>query len=279
MANNTWASQAVAAGTGIAGSLINLRTNRLAREQSVENQNKSIIANRQQSMLDFALQNRQIQKMNEYNAPINQVKRLEDANLNPALMYKGAPQNVQTQMAKYNRPEQNFTTLPKKPLDVAMGMQLYQDTAIKAQQTNNLKAQYDNIRANTANEIIKTGLNSSSLRVKTATEQYQMDFIREQAWKTAHERVNAATTNEILQVKKKQDKLNYAMTLDRQEWSKRGINPNEGQQLKQTVLRYLKKQKVNSVHDLQPEQFRELNLILTASGLSSALGKLVPTIK
>ena len=160
-----------------------------------------------------------------------------------------------------------------------MGMQIYQDTAIKAQQTNNLKAQYDNIRANTANEIIKTGLNSSSLRVKTATEQYQMDFIREQAWKTAHERVNAATTNEILQVKKKQDKLNYAMTLDRQEWSKRGINPNEGQQLKQTVLRYLKKQKVNSVHDLQPEQFRELNLILTASGLSSALGKLVPTIK
>ena len=120
--NNGWASQAVAAGTGIAGSLINLRTNRLAREQSVENQNKSIIANRQQSMLDFALQNRQIQKMNEYNAPVNQVKRLEDANLNPALMYKGAPQNVQTQMAKYNRPEQNFTALPKKPLDVAMGV-------------------------------------------------------------------------------------------------------------------------------------------------------------
>lgn len=50
---------------------------------------------------DLSMWNRQ----NEYNSPASQRKRLEEAGLNPALMYGSAPQNVSTTLPKYGSRE------------------------------------------------------------------------------------------------------------------------------------------------------------------------------
>jgi len=74
-------------------------------------------------------------KMNAYNTPLAQRQRLEAANLNPALMYKGAPQNTTNTMPKYNPPGQPTYT---HKIEMAS---LHQDLRLKAAQASKLEAE------------------------------------------------------------------------------------------------------------------------------------------
>lgn len=114
------ASGAQQAGTGLFGWIGAKRARRFAREQQQTAY--------QQDLKMWNLQN-------EYNTPANQRKRMEEAGLNPALMYKGAPVNTSQTMPKYQTVDQPTYT------HKVQAMSLYQDLRNKKAQADLLEAQ------------------------------------------------------------------------------------------------------------------------------------------
>lgn len=109
-------------------------------------------------------------RMNEYNTPENQRKRLEEANLNPALMYKSMPQNVATQMPKtqkYDTPVAQWN-----PLNGIQMLSGYQDVKIKKGQEESIKQ--DVVRKKLENTYLGKQLN---LDVNSKSLQYAFEQI------------------------------------------------------------------------------------------------------
>lgn len=88
---------------------------------------------------DLEMWNRQ----NQYNSPMEQMKRLRQAGLNPNLMYgKGTTGNA-SQLPKYQKPTPEH---PFMPLQIGNLMDMYQNVQMKKQQIDNLKKIGDNLR-------------------------------------------------------------------------------------------------------------------------------------
>lgn len=83
---------------------------------------------------------------NEYNLPANQMQRLQDAGLNPALIYGNAAAGGQAaairsaETPKYQAPRANFNYTPLRAPDV---LSAYQNFEMRQAQIDNLKAQED----------------------------------------------------------------------------------------------------------------------------------------
>lgn len=89
---------------------------------------------------DLEMWNRQ----NEYNLPVNQMERLDEAGLNPNLMYgTGSGANVAKEMPRYNAPTANFDF---NPLNIAGMLSQFQDIKVKQAQADNIKAQTETRR-------------------------------------------------------------------------------------------------------------------------------------
>lgn len=160
------------AGIGAASSGIN---SWLQNRRSRQNTNKTIRANKELAQYQYAQEMEQLKYMNEYNAPANQRARLEDANLNPALMYKSAPSNVQTEMPKYNRPDVDYNVSPVQIPNPLESMADYYDVRIKNQQVDNMKSQQENTDMDTA---LKAADKAKRL-TETAKTQFDLDLASE----------------------------------------------------------------------------------------------------
>lgn len=91
----------------------------------------------------FGLEQQAVNQQNEYNNPQNQIQRLKDAGLNPALIYGSGSSTAsgnQTQLPRYNAP--NIQAAPKIDY-LSMAMQFlgaYNDFRVKDAQVNNIEA-------------------------------------------------------------------------------------------------------------------------------------------
>jgi hypothetical protein len=120
--NAAWIPAATAAGTSIGTGLFGWIGAKRARKFA-----------REQSTTAFERDKEMWAMMNAYNHPLAQRKRLEEANLNPSLMYKGLPQNTTQTMPKYNPADQPVYAHK-------MGFaNMYQDLRIKAAQASKLE--------------------------------------------------------------------------------------------------------------------------------------------
>ena len=97
----------------------------------------------------------QWQAMNRYNLPSAQMERIKAAGLNPHLIYGSGSVtgNATSQFPKYNAPALSYNYLPA--FDPGSAFQAYQDASVKNAQTDNLKAQTNNVNARTAVEFVR----------------------------------------------------------------------------------------------------------------------------
>lgn len=170
-------------GLNLGSSLISDHFN---RRQSRAMQDKQNQANLELSKYAFQKDMQQLKYMNEYNAPVNQVARMREAGLNPALMYKGSPQNVQTQMPKFNAPQANIQHFPMQaPQLPTMGD--FQDMRIKHAQVNNLKKDEEikNLQALEKVQAIRSKTFDNDL--KSELRKYSVDTAISMATKRSNE--------------------------------------------------------------------------------------------
>lgn len=138
------------------------------RRQSQSNTAQTIKGNKELAQYQYEQEQKQLEYMNEYNTPANQKQRLIDAGLNPALMYKGTPQNVQTQLPKYNRPEIEYKNQAMQ-LPQGLGipaMSAYQDTRLKTQQESLVEQQVKSTEADTILKLANSNLAKYDLQYR-----------------------------------------------------------------------------------------------------------------
>lgn len=111
----------------------------LARQQSMENTMMTIQGQRRLAEEAYQRDIDMWNRANEYNLPVNQVQRMKDAGLNPALLYKGSPQNTASgDLPKYQRYDTNYDV---KPIDPTVMLSQFQDMSIKQAQIDIMKEQ------------------------------------------------------------------------------------------------------------------------------------------
>lgn len=160
----------IAGGIGLVSSLI---ANRKARK----NQDAQNRANKALAEYTYSKDTEAWNKANEYNTPAAQMKRLEEAKLNPMLAYGGGPTNTTTgQLPKYSAPDMKFN-VPSP--DFGGVLNQYQDFAIKQAQTDNLNAQRRVIEANQAIKDAEAQIAPSMMKAKWTKEAQQGEYFQE----------------------------------------------------------------------------------------------------
>lgn len=121
----------------------------------------NMISQNQANKANARLTNQMFDKTNAYNTPLNQVKRMKEAGLNPALMYEGSPQNTSTlpqtpKQEAYQVPENLMADVAQK---LASAKQMSENTDLIAEkvktqllETENTRLKGGNIQADTENK-------------------------------------------------------------------------------------------------------------------------------
>lgn len=118
-------------------------------------------------------------KTNEYNTPLNQVKRMKEAGLNPAMMYQGSPQNTASQV---NAVKGDAYQIPENLM-----ADVYQKIAnadLAASKTVPVTINIDSAKANVENTLADTELKNqstetgkqTSLKLVTETARIQQEY-------------------------------------------------------------------------------------------------------
>lgn len=108
-------SSAIQGGSGIIGSWITGRYNKKMTERTNE-------ANKKLAEYSYDQQRQMIREQNEYNTPLSQMQRYQEAGLNPNLIYGNIDSGNQGQIAKYDAPTMQAPTTP--PVDIAGAIRL-----------------------------------------------------------------------------------------------------------------------------------------------------------
>lgn len=109
------------------------------RQQSVENQNRTIQANKEMAEYAYSKDLEMWNRQNEYNNPLNQMGRLKDAGINPVLAFgKDIGGNTSGQMPKYNAPTIKYDA--KAPQILAV-LEQFQNFKMRQAQTNLVQEQ------------------------------------------------------------------------------------------------------------------------------------------
>lgn len=143
----------VAAAAGVISSLIN----KSSQTKSVESQNR---ANMELAEYQFA-QNKEMWNMqNEYNSPFAQMQRLQQAGLNPNMVYGSGnvAGNQSGSAPTFDRPEMRSTFAPLNLPNIQSYINQYQDFKMRQAQTDNVQAQTEATRARTAVDNLRAQL-------------------------------------------------------------------------------------------------------------------------
>jgi len=121
------------------------------------NIDKTIRANREMAEYQYNKDLEMWNKGNLYNSPLEQMKRLREAGLNPNLVYgTGAQGNTTSQLPKYQAPRQEYNYHP--PVDIPSIIGAFQDFQVRSAQIDNLRAQNQVINQNAISGAIKADL-------------------------------------------------------------------------------------------------------------------------
>lgn len=121
---------------------------------SIYNTNATIKANKELAEYQYSKDLEMWNRGNEYNAPAAQMQRIEAAGLNKNLVYgTGVTGNTATQLPKYQAPNVQYDIQPR--LNLTQAISAYQDSQIKSQQVDNLKAEESARIAQTLTEAFK----------------------------------------------------------------------------------------------------------------------------
>lgn len=141
----------------------------------IVNQTNQAYASRQQQQasmeatrMQYAMEYQQWLRQNEYNLPINQMKRLREAGLNPNLVYGNGTVTGNT-TSNMPVPRVPVYNVPKMTLPDIIGM--YQDFRIRNLQTDNLEQQN---RIDKANADIAELNRDLTVRYKDKAESYKL---------------------------------------------------------------------------------------------------------
>ncbi len=131
----TWLPAAIGAGASLVGGLFGRKSvkseNEKSRQWSLDQYNRQKTDN-----LDFWRQN------NEYNSPQAQMKRLQEAGLNPAMIYGSSPSGAAGSSQQLTAPSaQTPQFKPQDYSDIPKGVSDYFDVETKQAQVDNLKSQ------------------------------------------------------------------------------------------------------------------------------------------
>lgn len=121
---------------GIGQSAIEART-------AKRNTDMTIDANRKMAEYQYSKDLEMWNKANEYNDPASQMKRYQNAGLNPNLIYgtgSASAGNTATTLPKYQAPTAEYSYKPA--VDISSVVSAFQDFAIKQAQVDNLREQH-----------------------------------------------------------------------------------------------------------------------------------------
>jgi len=132
--------QAISSGTGLIGSIAQAIQARKDRKQSVENQNRTIQANKEMAEYAYSKDLEMWNRQNQYNNPANQMQRLKDAGINPVLAFGKSDigGNTSGQMPKYNAPRIDYNA---KAPQIAGVLSAFQDFSMRSAQIDLVKEQ------------------------------------------------------------------------------------------------------------------------------------------
>lgn len=154
-------------GASVLGGLLNTGT-------SIANTNKTIQANKDLAKYAYDRDLEMWNATNAYNSPTAQMQRLQDAGLNPNLVYgTGAVGNTSAPPPKYNVPESDYKY--QGDIGIAQGISMYQDFSVKQAQVDNLKAQNDLI----IQQAVTEGVRASELGTKNARNEFELNLAKE----------------------------------------------------------------------------------------------------
>lgn len=119
-----------------------------------ENTDRTNQANRELAEYQYSKDVEMWNRGNAYNNPTAQMARLKAAGLNPNLVYGSgaAAGNTTQQLPKYSAPTMNYSYKP--PVDPLSMIGAFQNFKIQNAQYDNLKAQNENIQADTAVKLM-----------------------------------------------------------------------------------------------------------------------------
>lgn len=129
----------IGAGLPIVGGMIQSNINaKVARE----NTDKTIAANKWLAEYQYQKDLEMWNKGNMYNSPLEQMKRLKGAGLNPNLVYgSGSAAGMSAgQLPKYNAPSVDYNYVPAVDIPTTIGM--FQDFRLRSAQIRNQEQQY-----------------------------------------------------------------------------------------------------------------------------------------
>jgi len=128
-----------------------------------ENVDKTIRANREMAEYQYNKNLEQWRRENQYNTPAEQMLRLKAAGLNPMLAYGVG--NQAGASPSYQAPQQNYAYQPVLKPDINLNagvmqqsIAAYQDLQLKKSQIDNVKANTDATKQQTANSAIQGAL-------------------------------------------------------------------------------------------------------------------------
>lgn len=121
------------------GSVLSFIQGGQERRQAVENQERTIRANKEMAEYQYSKDLEMWNRGNEYNTPAAQMLRLKQGGLNPNLVYgHGATGNMATQLPKYSAPTVEYKT--PVGVDLPGLLSAYQDMQVKQAQIRSYNA-------------------------------------------------------------------------------------------------------------------------------------------
>lgn len=134
---------------GVLGGIASLGSTAINAWTQNRNTDKTNQSNRELAEYAYSKDLEMWNKTNEYNLPSSQMARLKEAGLNPNLIYgSGGATTQAAQMPKYNAPTMNYNYKPA--VDPLQALGAFQNIALQNAQLDNMKAQRDNVEADTA---------------------------------------------------------------------------------------------------------------------------------
>jgi len=151
--------------SSIGGNLVNAGLNQAFAKRNIRLQTE---ANKKLAKYQYDMNVEQWNRENAYNTPAQQRQRMIDAKLNPALMYEGQPQNTAASSPQYQEQSTNhMMPIPQLP-EVLPTLGQFADIQIKKQQVNNLKADEEATKQQTANDSIRSNILNTEMFTKGA---------------------------------------------------------------------------------------------------------------
>lgn len=208
------------------------------------------------------MQNVAMWKMqNEYNSPRAQMSRLEQAGLNPNMVYgANAPGNQSGSAPRMERPE---AVKEFSPMDLTSVISQFQQIRMQQAQIDNVREHINNTRARTVNETLQATLKGLDIDQKSAQKPYFSDVAKASAEKARiavnQELQRLANMQEDEQIKRLQQ-LSQSKDLQRKDV---GLQRDKiGKQIDEYSLKRAGYENTLRKYNLRPEDPGMLRLFL-----------------